>query len=388
MKLATTVALLMLCAALSPVPGDAAWCTKVTTLKGLAERFPGNGGPDIVVRVDLGQQIQDAIDTATDVNGDGYIIVGAVNSGSGSPYGTTAQRVVVDRVYPLPFGLFGCSLSLRDPTPNDGLGVPTAHITEDAGPDLFVMDLHATGSNVVGWLVEGHGRYLRNAYAKDNRIGYRFRGNGNTLHNGTAEANSDIGVLVEGHGNTVKDTRVMGGGSHGIQVTGDGNSLLKNLVGDRNNGNGGAGITLEGAGNLVQENKVYANGADGIVVTGGTAASPNVIRQNVAGDKSRGNAGNGIHVSGDVGNGAPNALEIEKNAVRANGLNGILIAPGATGHELKGNVSGDTSPELNNGDCEFLVAAGNLNATGNKANGVTISGADGSAFPTTCIGTP
>jgi hypothetical protein len=124
------------------------------------------------------------------------------------------------------------------------------------------------------------------------------------------------------------------------------------------------------------------------MVTGGTAASPNLIRQNVAGDKLRGNGGNGIHVLGDIGNGAPNALEIEKNTVRANGLNGIVIAAGATGHELKGNVSGDTSPELNNGDCEFLVAAGNLNATGNKANGVTIPGADGSAFPTTCIGTP
>jgi hypothetical protein len=43
---------------------------------------------------------------------------------------------------------------------------------------------------------------------------------------------------------------------------------------------------------------------------------------------------------------------------------------------------------LDNGNWEFLVAAGNLNATGNKANGVTISRADGSAFPTSCIGTP
>ena len=118
MKVATTVTLLMLCAAFSPLPGDAAWCTKVTTLNGLAERFPGNHDPDIVVRVDLGERIQDAIDTATDLNGDGYIIVAAVNSGSGSPYGTTAQRIVVDRVYPLPFGLFGCSLSLRDPAPS------------------------------------------------------------------------------------------------------------------------------------------------------------------------------------------------------------------------------------------------------------------------------
>ena len=149
MKLATPVALLILCAALSPVPGDAAsWCTKVTTLNGLAERFPDNAGPDIVVRVDLGESIQYAIDVATDRNGDGYIIVGAVNSGIGAPYGTTAQRVVIDREYSLPFGLFGCSLSLH-PAPIDGL--PTAHIKATAAArDLFVMDLHATIFHAMG----------------------------------------------------------------------------------------------------------------------------------------------------------------------------------------------------------------------------------------------
>ncbi len=132
MKFATTVALLILCVAFSPLPGDAEWCTKATTLSGLAERFPDNRGPDIVVRVDRGEPIQDAIERATDLNGDGFVIVAAVNSGIGSPYGTTAQRVVVDRVFPRPFGLFGCSLSLRDPAPADNK--PTAHITRAAAP--------------------------------------------------------------------------------------------------------------------------------------------------------------------------------------------------------------------------------------------------------------
>jgi hypothetical protein len=40
------------------------------------------------------------------------------------------------------------------------------------------------------------------------------------------------------------------------------------------------------------------------------------------------------------------------------------------------------------GDCEFLVAAGNLNAKGNQADNVAIPGADGSPFPVGCIGTP
>lgn len=193
---------------------------------------------------------------------------------------------------------------------------------------------------------------------------------------------------MNGHGNTVKDTRVMSNGSHGIEVVGNGNSLLKNLVGDRTKGNGGDGISVEGAGNRVRENKVHANAGDGIVVTGGTAASPNVIRANVVGDKLRGNAGNGIYVFADTGNGGPNPIELEKNTARANGLGGIVIAGGATGHELKGNVSGDGSFELDNGDCGFLVAAGNLNATDNEANAVDIPGTDGSPFPTNCLGAP
>jgi hypothetical protein len=90
------------------------------------------------------------------------------------------------------------------------------------------------------------------------------------------------------------------------------------LCADRSKGNRDTGIAVMGAGNLIQENKVYASGADGIEVTG-DAASPNVLRQNAVGDKGRGNAGNGIHVRDDVGNGTPNAVEIERNTARSNG---------------------------------------------------------------------
>ncbi len=103
---------------------------------------------------------------------------------------------------------------------------------------------------------------------------------------------------------------------------------------------------------------------------------------------TRGNGGHGIFVHDSSGNGLANPLEIEQNTTRSNGLHGIFIAGTATGHELKGNVSGGTG-DLDNGDCEFLsVAAGNWNATGNKANGITIPGRDGDPFPTGCLGTP
>lgn len=362
------------------------WCTKVTTLNGLNQRFPSNNGPDVVVRVDLGQSVQDAVDTATDSNGDGYIIVGAVNGGNGEPNGFTVQRVVVDRVYLLPFGLFGCSLTLLDPAPSDGL--PTIHVTANAAsPDLFAMDLHGAGSPVAGWLVEGSGRYIRNAYARGNAIGYWFIGDNNTLRNGSADDNTATGVLFEGNGNTITGHRIATNKGHGIQVIGDHNVIKQNGVGDRGIGNSGVGIHVSGVGNLLQENQIYSNGSHGIDISGGSAASPNIIRRNSVGDRGRGNQGHGIFVHDASGNGLANPLELEQNTTRANGLHGIVIAETATGHELKGNISGGTA-DLNNGDCEFLVAAGNINATGNRANGFTIPGRDGDPFPAACLGSP
>ena len=61
--------------------------------------------------------------------------------------------------------------------------------------------------------------------------------------------------------------------------------------------------------------------------------------------------------------------------------NGILIAR-RPGHELKKNSSGGSGDQAN-GRCAFSVAAGNFNATGNSANGVGVSGADGTPFPST-----
>jgi hypothetical protein len=40
---------------------------------------------------------------------------------------------------------------------------------------------------------------------------------------------------------------------------------------------------------------------------------------------------------------------------------------------------------LDNTGCNYSVAAGNINATGNKAKFFVVPGANGSAFPTACI---
>src|SRR6185369_1801840 len=77
-------------------------------------RFPRNAGADIVVDVRT-QSLQNALDTATDVNHDGYIIIGVIARDGGLPGGQAYQQVDVTRAYPSPLALIGCGVTLRDP---------------------------------------------------------------------------------------------------------------------------------------------------------------------------------------------------------------------------------------------------------------------------------
>ncbi len=359
-----------------------------TELNPAGSHFPNNKGPDVIVRVHKGQSVQAAIDQASDVNGDGYIIVAVVARDGGLLGGSTSQQVVISRTYAQPFAVIGCSVTLNDPTPGDAN--PTARVLGSAsapadgiGARIFVMDLHANGSAVAGWLVEGNNRYLRNVYARSNAVGVKFVGNANTMHNGTVENNTGAGLIMQGGNGLITDTDAFSNGGHGVQVIGNTNQILKVDSGDSGKGNGGDGIHVEGSGNLIQETAVFANTGDGIDVVASTG-SPNILKKNVVGDRSgKGNGGNGISVAGP-GNGTATPIEIEENTLKANGLTGILIT--GTGHQLKNNVSGGTGTGETNLGCEFSVAAGNFNATGNKANGTTVAGSNGSAFPTSCIG--
>jgi hypothetical protein len=85
-------------------------------------------------------------------------------------------------------------------------------------------------------------------------------------------------------------------------------------------------------------------------------------------------------VSG-LGNGTVLPIEIEQNTAQANGLRGFWIL--GSGHQLRMNISGGSIASQNNVGWEYESAAGNINALYNKANGVTITGTNGSPFPTT-----
>src|SRR5262249_22144197 len=149
---------------LTPTPGG--FCNKSTVLEVLAGHLP-----DKVVRTDLGESIQDAVDKAADTNGDGLIIIGVVTNAFGNLGGNANQRVTVSKVHDKPFMLFACSVTLHDPDKADGL--PTGLITAGAGSpgNIFVMDLHGDDSEVAGWKVEGSGRTLRNVATSGNATG-------------------------------------------------------------------------------------------------------------------------------------------------------------------------------------------------------------------------
>ena len=359
-----------------------AWCAKVSPVQALAQRFPGNRGPDVLVRTDLGQSLQDAVAGALDVNADGYIIVGVVAGPGGQADGRLTQRLIIDRIFGLPFALVGCGLTLHDPAPHEAQ--PTVWIRPGArSPSFLVIDVGATGSGLVGWLVEGDGRYLRTVDATGNTHGLAVIGNGNTIDSGRAEGNAGLGIYVDGHDNTIIGNDVVGNGDTGIFLKGTGNRLAGNAVGERGRGNGGIGIHAEGAGNLIEENTVLGNGGHGIDVTGGVASRPVVVRKNRVGDRDRGNRGDGIVVVG-TGNGSGGPVEIDENDVASNLGDGVRVT--GTGHQLRDNISGGGG-DLDNGGCEFAVSSGNLDAGGNRINGVSVDGAGGS-FPTGCLGTP
>jgi len=290
-----------------------------------------NAGLDHLVRTDLGESIQQALDVVGDANGDGYVLIGVIANGSGARGGNTTQHIEINRAYPVPFGLVGCSVTLHDPDAGDGL--PTASITASASSppsspanpsftgesSIFVMDLHAADSEVAGWVIEGDNRELRNVGTTRNVTGVVILGDNNTMHNGSATRNATIGVDVQGSGNLLETVQAMANGSFGIRVSGTSNTIYQGKVGDRRKGNGSDGISLTGTGHLVRENTVYANGGNGIFATG----TNHQLLKNTTGGAGKGNALTGILVQGS-GN------LLQENRASANGDAGFDISGGTS----------------------------------------------------------
>jgi hypothetical protein len=347
----------------TPTPGGPP-CTKSEVIGALAGHVP-----DVIVRLDLNQSIQAAVTGASDTNNDGFIIVLVVKDGTGVLGGHTNQRVTISQVYPKPFQLFGCSVTMHDPDKADGLA--TGYITAGANSpgNIFIMDLHGADSDVAGWKVEGNGRSVRNTGGSGSPTGIWFVGNNNIMHNGSAGSNSGVGLKIEGNGNYVTDTDAFGNSSHGVQVTGNSNQLLKIDAGDRGKGNGGDGLKVTGNSNTIQEVDAYANGLNGFEVSG----SGNSLSKNVAGDRGdKANGGAGFLLSG--------GSSLVENEAIGNTGDGFHLT--TSGFSLSKNVSGGSGSGYPNGGCQYnVLVAGNTNLGGNESNGVTVVG---NPFPTGC----
>ena len=329
-------------------------------------RYPGNKGPDVFVILSNGDSIQNAIDTVTDKNNDNYLLIQVLKDSTGQLGGSTNQRFTISKSYDKTFGLIGCSNTLVNPDPS----TPTELITASAGSpgNIFVMDVHGSGSNVAGVEVDGTGRELRNVYANSNNgVGYWITGDGNTIHNGQASSNKGDGVYITSNGNTMTDTDLFGNGGNGVNVVGSSNQLLKLDAGDKGKGNTGDGIHVVGDSNLVSEPGAFANGGDGIDVFGAS----NTLTKPVAGDKGKGNGGDGIRIAG-AGNSVTEGKASANKGIGYELSGGTAGSPNVLSKDVSntGN-SGDSS--LENGSAEFkLLNSVRNNGGGNKADNIVV----------------
>ena len=268
--------------------------------------------------------------------------------------------------------LIGCSITLN----SDTVGAPVVTITSGANGGL-TKDVHATGSTVAGYKIEGSSHTIANVRAFKNAIGFWITGNFNTVTGALGTLGNGTGVRIDGS-NNVLDT------NNGVQdSTGDGvvigagatlNTVKKYTV----KGSGGNGFKVEALAtlNTLSENKAYSNGLNGYLILG----SDTKMSKNIAGDTGTGNAGDGIRVVGNNG-------DITENTSKSNTLVGIRVT--GTVHKLTKNKSGGTGNQ-NNGSCQYVVGASNSNGGSNTtSNNATFTFTNaGANSPAGCVPAP
>jgi parallel beta-helix repeat protein len=258
------------------------------------------------------------------------------------------ENIVIDKRV----NVVGCSITLSAAD----VGAPVVRIGAGAAGGK-TTDVHATGSTVAGYQIDGDNHLIKNTRAFGNKIGFHITSlaSGNRIVGAQGTVDNATGILIDGDHNVVDSASAVSsntGVGALISSQGDGNTIKKSTFID----NGLQGIRVDGTNNIISENKVYSSGQDGILVTG----SGNSLLKNLSGDIGKGNGLNGIAVSGSTG-------PLKENTARSNAENGFLIT--GTGHTLTKNVGGGT-PAQQNGTCQFVIDAGNTDGGQNKANNV------------------
>jgi hypothetical protein len=238
--------------------------------------------------------------------------------------------------------------------------------------------------NGIGFDLSGDGTRLKASVAKGSlyapKIGIRLSGadrnaNGSVVvvNNDSVEENGDAGIEIVEGAHRLSQNAVRGNVGDGIVIR---ERATGSIVDSSNVKLNGRGIVVLGDANRLESNTCEENLGPGFVVAG----QDNVVEQNRSGKKTaRGNAGAGFTVSG-TGN------RLYANEAEANlGPGFSIVAPtslfkanaalanGGAGFELTsaGNVVEACAAEANEG-VEWMVAPGNVDRGGNKANGSTI----------------
>ncbi len=196
------------------------------------------------------------------------------------------------------------------------------------------------------------------------------------------EANQAEGLWITGGTHQVEESEFVANGGDGLRIDGRGSKIESNSI----KANGGNGVVLYGDGNELTANRSDVNALAGYLVAIG--AEFNDLNNNGAGTPAdQGNLGSGFEIFGD-------ATIVENNRAEANATQGFYIASitAAVDGNYAGRNSGvgfdvvvagnvlDTNVAERNDLAEFVIAAGNTDGQGNRANGSTFSfGPDGTS---------
>ena len=260
--------------------------------------------------------------------------------------GTKKENIVINKK----IQLIGCSVTLTAAA----TGSPVVQITSGADAGL-TKDVHATGSTVAGYKIEGSNHSIQNVRSFGNAIGFWITGSSNVLKGTLGTTKNGTGFRIEGSSNTLDTNNgVSNNTGDGVVIAGGNQNVVKKFT---VSGNGGNGIKVEaGAANTtLSENKAYSNGLNGYLILGTNTP----MSRNVAGEIGSGNAGDGIRI---VGNGGA----MSENTSKGNGRVGIRVT--GTGHTLSRTRSGG-DPNQNNSSCQYVVGGSNTDGGQNTTSG-------------------
>lgn len=255
-------------------------------------------------------------------------------------------------------------LNCQDAGKVNGLVVSASNVTINLGKDFRVSGpAKAADRTGVGILLKGgaHDVFVRRGVVQRFATGIADvgAGAGNTLKELMVRGHVGDGVRLAGEGARVDSLSVKQNGGYGVRMTG----ALSRIIACTTEANGLDGFRVDGADAVLDGNQSGAfkdngNGGFGFVLNG--------LGANVYQNSTEVNAGGGFLVNAAT-------VRFKANSATSNGGPGFRFV--TAGSALDSNRS------ERNGGLEFDIAAGNLDETGNRANGSTIVfGPEGGTF--------